>query len=73
MNVKDTEEILDKVTTLAKKYLIIAAAIPQANGVLNEAQQIRLNEQLDSVLAITDRIIKNFILLEQQNNESRAI
>ena len=66
MNVKDTEEVICKVTTLAQKYLILASAIPLAHGVINDAQQTRLNEQLDSLLAQTDRVIKNLILLEQQ-------
>ena len=56
-------EILEKVDVLRNKYELILVGVVNSDIVPSEEQRERLVEQLDSITSITNRFIKNLILL----------
>ena len=60
-------EILEKVDVLRNKYKLILVGVVNSDIVPSEEQRERLIEQLDSITSITNRFIKNLILLLGDN------
>lgn len=60
-------EILEKVDVLRNKYELILVGVVNSDIVPSEEQRERLIEQLDSITSITNRFIKNLILLLGDN------
>lgn len=66
MKVKDSGEITERISTLYKKYQLVSGTMFDCKGVMTVEQENRLIEQLSNLLVLTDRVIKNLILLEEQ-------
>lgn len=60
-------EILEKVDVLRNKYELILIGVVNSDIAPSEEQRERLIEQLDSITSITNRFIKNLILLLGDN------
>lgn len=65
MKVKDSEEIVENIKVLFRKYELVYNVLPMCIGELTDAQEERLIEQLNDLVARTNRVIKNLILLEE--------
>ena len=61
--IKDDVEIVEKLSILHNKYELTMIGVVNSSITPNEAQRIRLIEQLDSITAQTNRFIKNLLLL----------